>query len=134
MKLFLCGSLVVFGDHYRFGLCLLSDCYSLPVFPHRKNFSECYILTTLLPAATNLLCFTIVIATSEDPAFAAISKQPFPPLLHSIKLAPQSKSRRTIAAWPCPQATCNALSPSVSWRSTQALKSSRVLAHCRLFF
>ena len=73
-------------------------------------------------------------ATSEDPAFAAISKQPFSRLLQSIKLAPQSKSRRTIAAWPCPQAMCNALSPSVSWRSREALKSSRILTHCRLFF
>ena len=89
---------------------------------------------TLPLTATYLLCLTIAMATSEDHAFAAISKQPFPCLLQSVKHAPLSKSRRTMAAWPCPHATCNPESPSVSWRSTEASKSNRTWVHCRLFF
>ena len=52
----------------------------------------------LFPSATNLLCFAIAMAASEDPAFAAISKQEYFLLLRSVKLAPRSKSRRVIVA------------------------------------
>ena len=52
----------------------------------------------LYPSATNLLCFAIAMAASEDPAFAAISKQEYFLLLRSVKLAPRSKSRRVIVA------------------------------------
>lgn len=87
----------------------------------------------LFPIATNLLCFAITMAASEDPAFAAISKQAYSHLLRSVKLAPRSKSRRSIVAWLSPHAMCNAESPFVSWRSMEALKSSRIWTHCRWF-
>lgn len=97
------------------------------------NEGYCYALYKFFPIATNLLCFAIAMAPSEDPAFAAISKEAYFRLLQSVKLAPRSKSRRIIVAWLSPHAMCNAESPSVSWRSMEALKSSRTWAHCGWF-